>query len=424
MRTRLILLLPLVLLVAACRPQAETQRPRVLVSTDIGGTDPDDNQSMAHLLMYSHLFDLEGLVSSPSYGPGSKGEILRMIDLWEQDLPALKAATGYDYPSVKYLRSITKEGHRGLAPFDGFEQSTEGSEWIVQCARKQDSRPLYVLVWGGLEDVGQALHDAPDIADRIRIYWIGGPNKKWSADCYAYIVSHFPDLWMIENNDAYRGFIHASWREEQYGEDFWEKHMRGHGVLGDDFQNYYKGIVKMGDTPSLLYMMNPDEMDPADPEAEHWGGRFERMSHSARRVFDRPLSVRDTVPVFSVIEMHLQGPEAPADRVHPAFTLHCLGQDWSGYSLGGGNYCVRYAPKAPGRVSYTIDGAVVSQGEFTVENVWPGEAHPDNWPVGKTWWTDVDDPDEFEGQMRGAKTVSRWRDTVLADWARLFGLLK
>ena len=27
--------------------------PRVVVSTDIGGTDPDDNQSMLHLLMYS-----------------------------------------------------------------------------------------------------------------------------------------------------------------------------------------------------------------------------------------------------------------------------------------------------------------------------------------------------------------------------------
>ena len=47
-------------------------KPRILISTDIGGTDPDDNQSMAHLLMYSDLFSIEGLVSSPSYGSGSK----------------------------------------------------------------------------------------------------------------------------------------------------------------------------------------------------------------------------------------------------------------------------------------------------------------------------------------------------------------
>ena len=38
-------------------------KPRILISTDIGGTDPDDNQSMAHFLMYSNLFNTEGLVS-------------------------------------------------------------------------------------------------------------------------------------------------------------------------------------------------------------------------------------------------------------------------------------------------------------------------------------------------------------------------
>ena len=51
------------------------QKPRILISTDIGGTDPDDNQSMAHLLMYADQFQLEGLISSPSYGKGSVAEI-------------------------------------------------------------------------------------------------------------------------------------------------------------------------------------------------------------------------------------------------------------------------------------------------------------------------------------------------------------
>lgn len=65
-------------------------KARVLVSTDIGGTDPDDNQSMIHLLMYSDLFELEGLVSSPSFGNGSKEEIVRMIDIYAKDYPQLK----------------------------------------------------------------------------------------------------------------------------------------------------------------------------------------------------------------------------------------------------------------------------------------------------------------------------------------------
>lgn len=38
------------------------KRYRVFVSTDIGGTDPDDFQSMVHLLVYADVFDLESTV--------------------------------------------------------------------------------------------------------------------------------------------------------------------------------------------------------------------------------------------------------------------------------------------------------------------------------------------------------------------------
>ncbi len=113
-----------------------------------------------------------------------------MIDLYEQDLPKLKKHdTGWAEPD--YLRSITKQGRKGTVPYCGYSTATQGSEWIVKCARRVDERPLWILVWGGLDDLAQALHDAPDIADKIRVYWIGGPNKKWSTNSYAYIVEHF-----------------------------------------------------------------------------------------------------------------------------------------------------------------------------------------------------------------------------------------
>ena len=182
------------------------ERPRVLISTDIGGTDPDDNQSMVHLMMYSDLFNLEGLVSSPSFGSGSKEEILRMISLYEKDYPKLKKKDPM-LMSPDALRALAKQGRKGLMPFKGYAESTEGSEWIIQCARRQSDQPLWVLVWGTLEDVAQALHDAPDIESKIRVYWIGGPNKKWGANSYAYIAKNHPNLWMIENNATYRGFI-------------------------------------------------------------------------------------------------------------------------------------------------------------------------------------------------------------------------
>lgn len=136
-------------------------RHRVIVSTDIGGTDFDDFQSMVHLLLYADELEIEGLISSP-YGPGRKADILSVIDHYEADYPNLRTWSER-YPTADELRVITKQGETDVAPYVGYRDSTEGSDWIVACARREDSRPLHILVWGGLEDVAQALHDAPEI---------------------------------------------------------------------------------------------------------------------------------------------------------------------------------------------------------------------------------------------------------------------
>lgn len=83
-------------------------RYRVLVSTDIGGTDPDDFQSMVHLLVYADCFDIDGLVSSP-YGPGRKERILKVIDCYANDYANLKTYST-QYPTPDALRAITKQG--------------------------------------------------------------------------------------------------------------------------------------------------------------------------------------------------------------------------------------------------------------------------------------------------------------------------
>ena len=245
-----------------CRHQGmDTQKPRVLISSDIGGTDPDDNQSVAHLLMYSNEFDIEGLVSSPSFGDGHKGEFLRMIDIYEKDLPKLSQHIG-GLMTPGQLRPLVKQGRQSEAPACGYGEPTEGSDWIVRQARKDDPRPLYILVWGCLEDVAQALHDAPDIASKLRVYWIGGPNKKWGLNAYCYIAENFPDLWMIENNTTYRGFIYDSKNPDEWNAGFFEHHIKDAGNLGRDFAAYYKGNPKLGDTPSLLYMLKGNPENP------------------------------------------------------------------------------------------------------------------------------------------------------------------
>lgn len=399
--------------------QPVPNKPRVLVSSDIGGTDPDDNQSMAHLLMFNDLFDLEGLVSSPSYGEGSKQEIMRMIGLYAKDYPKLKRhAPGLRTPDE--LLALCKQGRHGLAPYKGWDKPTEGSRWIVKCAMKPDPRPLWVLVWGGLEDVAQALHDAPQIKDKIRVYFIGGPNKKWCVNAYAYTVSHFPDLWIIEDNASYRGFI-----SDNNAETFWNDYMKDAGTLGNDFVNYYKGNIKMGDTPSLLYMMDGD---PSHPERESWGGSFEKMSHSSRLITRRNLTLQDTVPVYSVIEFHFTGPKNIVKPGSPCFTMTIEKQKWNGIYQGDGIYSIRYAPKESKTMHYEISSNIKAlngqHGDFVASRLWPGKRMKDDYPVGPNWYTDRADEQYFEGNLQGAKTVRKWRADVLRAWAERLSWLK
>ena len=404
-------------------------KPRILISTDIGGTDPDDNQSMIHFLMYSNMFHTEGLISSPSYGHGTKQNILDMIALYEKDLPKLKKhANGF--PSPDALRAICKQGRQGAAPYKGFTTATEGSDWIINCARKKSSQPLWILVWGGLDDLAQALHDAPDIRKGIKVYWIGGPNKKWSVNSYAYIVKNFPDLWFIENNSSYNGFFSNNGMPDSVKtNNYYNQYIRGAGHMGKDFINYYGGNIKMGDTPSLLYMMDGD---PNNPQKESWGGNFEKFDHSPRIIFNRNTTLADTVTVCSILEFHIKGPQLNISPDSACFMLSVKAvigeQKWAGYYKEKDNYVVRYAPKQSENLSYTITSAIPGfpeqPGEFVVDNQWPGKTRKTDYPLGPNWYTDRSDPQLYLGKIQGGITVKKWRNEVLQDWAKRWAWLQ
>lgn len=408
--------------------QPVSVKPRILISTDIGGTDPDDNQSFTHFLMYSYRFNTEGILSSPSYGNGNKQELLRMIDLYEKDLPLLKK-NQEGYPSAASLRALCKQGRAGAAPFAGYTTATEGSNWIITCARNKSKTPLWILIWGGLDDLAQALHDAPEIQKKIKVYWIGGPNKKWSANSYAYIVRNFPGLWFIESNSSYYGFFSDNNIPDSVKENnYYNRYIKNAGHLGKDFKSYYKGNIKMGDTPSLLYMMDGN---PNNPLKESWGGSFEKFSYSPRIIFNRNTSITDTVTVCSVLEFHFKGPvmDIPADSSCFTMTVKAkIGeQKWAGYYLGNGDYAVRYCPKQAETLTYKISSLIAGFGEaggqLVVNNTWPGKKHNTDYKLGANWYTDRGDVQYFDGVLQGAKTVSKWRTEVLLDWAKRWSSL-
>lgn len=402
-------------------PADESDKPRVIVSTDIGGTDPDDFQSMIHYLMYADRFETEGLIASP-YGQGRKGDILRIIDLYEQDFPKLNRQA--DFPEPDFLRSITKQGAKSAASPKGWDEPSEGSEWIIQKAKSEKEQPLWVLVWGGLEDLAQALHGAPEIADKIKVYWIGGPNKKWSVHSYLYIARNFPDLSMIEANATYRGWFVEEQVLPGFGnKEFYEKSIKGKGALGTEFGKHYKGEIKMGDTPSVAYLLHGEAEQPA---GESWGGSFKPLPYSAYRPFERHTDNTDTIPAFSLIEWTWKSEETESTNDSMGIWMEIDNQRIDGFYAGNNEFSVRFVPKRAANWQYTIHCTApdlhAKSGEFISTSPWPGKTHPANITLNN-WWTDKSEPATFLGEHQGARTISKWRQAFLSDWAtRLDGL--
>ena len=397
-----------------------TVRPRIVVSTDAGGTDYDDFQSLVHLLVYADRLDIEGLISSP-YGGGRQEKILSVLDVYERDWPNLRSYSDH-YPTARQLRSITKQGATSSAGLGGFGSPTDGSDWIVRCARQSDPRPLWVLVWGGIDDLAQALHDAPSIAPTLRVYFIGGPNKKWSATAYDYIARAHPGLWMIEANSTYVGWFTGGNQSGEWANDtFVASHITGHGALGDffasgiSFNAQVRSAIKMGDTPSVMYVLG---QTPDDPSSGSWGGRFVRAWDRRRYVFDRAPSSADQVETFSIVELVYRLPTPASSGATAALVVDQ--QEFPGFADESGAWHFLFSPKETKRWTYTIrstaPGLNGRAGAFTSTLAAPSEAANPS-PRYPHWWTDDPNPTVAEGLSPGAKTISRWREAFLRDFA-------
>ena len=389
-------------------------RLRVLVSTDIGGTDPDDQQSMVHFLLYADMFDVEGIVSSP-YGPGRREHILQVIDLYAHDYANLRTYSA-EYPAPDALRAISKQGAIDGAGLAGFGAPTEGSRWIVQCARRADPRPLHVLVWGGIDDLAQALHDAPDILPKLRVYFIGGPNKMWSVNAYNYVEEHHPKLWMIEANATYRGWFTGGDQTGDWGNSaFVAAHVAGHGALGDFFATLLKGTIKMGDTPSVGRLLHGAPEDPSQPG---WGGKYVRIWDGRKTVFTHLTTEADQAEVFGVVEFALPLPAGMTAK-HTAKVLFD-GRIPTEAANDGRVLRFRFSPRDakvwPYQIQSDFPGLDGQSGKFTaVPPPAARTARPSN--VHPNWWIDDPDPAAAEGVHPGAKSVNQWRHEYLADFA-------
>ena len=79
---------------------------------------------------------------------------------------------------------------------------------------------------------------------------------------------------LSRTNSTYRGWFVGGDQSGEWGnKEFVSRHVAGHGALGDYFQSKLGGTIKMGDTPSVAWLLSGTPEDPSQPG---WGGRFVR----------------------------------------------------------------------------------------------------------------------------------------------------
>jgi len=299
-------------------------KPRLVVLTDIGG-DPDDQQSMIRLMVYSNEFEIEGLIASASGTPGelkkavTKPQLIRAIVEAYGRVRDNLAQNAEGYPTADHLLARIKSGNpqRGLAAI-GEGHDTEGSRWIISVVDRPDPRPVNITIWGGQTDLAQALWRVraqrgaaglKAFIKRIRIYDIydqdGIANWIWKEFTGLFYVMTKAPKDRDKREAVFRG-MYLGGNESLTSREWMETNIRQmHGPLGALYPTHtwtapnQHSAIKEGDTPSWFYFLPTGLNDPSYPGWGGWGGRFtntgDRIYRDAMDTIESNTDARNTV---------------------------------------------------------------------------------------------------------------------------------
>lgn len=281
-------------------------KQRVLVLTDIEN-EPDDAMSLVRFLTYSNQWKVEGIVATTSIHQKNRTAAWRLreiVDAYGQVRDNLNLHEP-GYPSADYLHSVIKEGRSDYGMHAvGKGMNSEGSEQIIQVVDREDSRPVWILVWGGPNCLAQALwkvketRSADELSkfiQKLRVYAISDQD-----DSGPWIRKTFKELFYIVSPGYHRfgGYHYATWsgisgdkfHGRFAGADYtivdnpWlDEHIRSKGPLGKQYP--MMKFLMEGDTPSFLYLIDNGLGNPEHPDWGSWGGRYEFYQPRMERWF-------------------------------------------------------------------------------------------------------------------------------------------
>ncbi|MFL6415449.1 MAG: DUF1593 domain-containing protein [Bryobacteraceae bacterium] len=312
-------------------PAQDGGKHRLVVLTDMGA-DNDDSQSLVRLLLYSNEIDIEGLVATTSTFMMDRTNpwlIEDALKAYSQVRPNLVRHDPH-YPTAEYLSSITKGGvpKFGLGGV-GPGKDSEGSALLIAALKKNDSRPLWVSIWGGANTLAQALwrlrstenaEALKSLVSKLRVYAIGDQD-----DSGFWIRREFPTLFWITPTGFNTGInsVDPSSNPEMISPGWLAKNIQqGHGPLGVVYPDIAYGME--GDTPAFLSLIPNGLNDPSHPNYGGWGGRFALyrppvLPFNKTRPDGVPsqsvvVPVPDTRPIWTASEDQYTGPMARVSR--------------------------------------------------------------------------------------------------------------
>lgn len=417
---------------------AQEGKPRLIVMADMGN-EPDEEQQMAHMLMCSNMFEVEGLIAvtgkylrpehANPYRQVTHPELfVKLIDAYAQVVGNLKKhASGW--PDPDYLQSVVATGQRGYGIADvNVGNSSPGSKLIIEAVSRDDPRPVWLVANAGSNTLAQALVDYratlnPAQVDafvaRLRVFENGAQDNAG-----AWICSEFPRIHWIRSNyqtyayggpggvdgDVFGNLGPHFWQPYEYsavGQNDWLKEhvLTGHGALGDVYPERRfgnpvtgrLGFMEGGGTIPWIGLVNRGLFDIDHPSWGGWGGRF--TAHKVACFWSRHGDIRadeeKVAPFYTYREVSdtwtspatgetISGDYVPVWRWRPAMynDLKCR-MDWCVQPYEQANH----HPVAAfgGDTNDNIIHLRVSPGD-TVELDASASRDPDGDPLDIAWW--------------------------------------
>ncbi len=293
-----------------------TEKQRVVVLTDIGG-DVDDMQSLTRFLLYADQYDIEGLLSTsirifpkhPHRPPDGEpqphyivewvkayGQVRDNLMQHSQGWPETEALLGMIKKGIKTGRNAGFDIRKGVAlksdahfPLDevlGEGKDTEASMHIIDVVDRDDSRPVWCVVWGGAIELAQALwrvrndrskEEVEQFVSKLRVYAWGHQDAGG-----LWILENFPGISYIVST----GGILYSADPNLRSQEWLDMHVRfDHGPLGA-LCPLRKGELGEADSETYLGLIPNGLSDLEHPDWGGWGGRFKRASRGGTQWVD------------------------------------------------------------------------------------------------------------------------------------------